>query len=205
MNGLLLADKRGALSKEQLIEDVLGLELSTLTERVFGLFGEGDGPHAARYDGRIEFPAYIQNLHGVCTVDDESLAWFTFDIFDMSSTGLVTRGDILRVLVAVHGRAVVQKPHFVKMLKRLGMDDEVATDPELVDHADRYAHGQGLSQAELTSFVKEHPSLMFPVFTMQKKVRCRLVLARPPCRGCHAAQRTPEPPAMHVGVAWLRS
>ncbi|CAN0130061.1 unnamed protein product, partial [Heterosigma akashiwo] len=124
----------------------LDVENTTFSKRVFGCFDKDASD-------TIDFKEFAMTTGRYCTCDKEALISFTFDVYDQDNGGLIDVKEIQNLLKDWYGESFGQNRAAVAIVQALEEKEEPV-----------------FSLQQFKHFVRNHELIMFPVFTMQRKI-----------------------------------
>lgn len=159
-----LTDASGNLLLPEFLAGV-GLADSVIAKRAFDVLDD-------ERTERLCFYEFCRALVVYCTFDKNALSLFSFDVFDFDGDGVLSGPDVQRAVLTVYGTNAGSGATTAKLL-----DNAKAM-------AQRYSGGDAakfsggkrfaLDRRAFDMFVREVPTLCFPVFTVQHRLweRC---------------------------------
>ncbi|KAA0146019.1 hypothetical protein FNF29_08287 [Cafeteria roenbergensis] len=157
-------DATGKLLLPEFLAGV-GLSDSVIAKRAFDVLDD-------ERTERLCFHEFCRALVVYCTFDKNALSLFSFDVFDFDGDGVLSGPDVQRAILTVYGTNAGSGTTTAKLL-----DNAKAM-------AHRYSGGDAakfsggkrfaLDRRAFDMFVREVPTLCFPVFTVQHRLweRC---------------------------------
>jgi hypothetical protein len=121
-------------------------------------------------NGMLDFSEFCRALVVYCTFDNAALSLFSYDIFDFDRDGVLTSPDLQRAILEVYGHSSSEAhtSNIKKLLNRAKgyADRQIRASGATVAATDGFA----LDRAAFDEFVKDVPTLCFPVFSIQQKL-----------------------------------
>ncbi|GMH46281.1 hypothetical protein TrRE_jg6825 [Triparma retinervis] len=142
-------DKSGSISMAEFLV-MLHIDTNRFTKRAFSLIDSDN-------DGKVDFYEFVAAIWNYCTLDWESLVRFSFDLFDIDGSGELEINEIEKLVCYVAGKKKVDS----RMRKILGIMD---------DNKDGKVNFN-----EFTGYNRKFPSILFPAFNMQMKLRTKVL------------------------------
>lgn len=129
----------------------LDIERSDFSTQVFAVMDSD-------MSGHIDFYEFSIAMWNYCTLGEESLSLFAFDIYDKDCSGVIEAGEIDIMLSDLYGKAYHNNTHAVKMHNQLAAHPERKFTPDT-----------------FRTFSKHNPSLFFPAFEIQDKMQTKVI------------------------------
>jgi len=123
------------------------LDRSKYVEKCFLYFDAAGGKS-------IDFLEFIVSVWNICTLKIDTLANFTFDLYDLDSDGELSLPEIERMVLELYGN--------VGRLNGIGK--------KILDNVNSFAEERGgfLNQTSFTVYTMNHSMLLFPAFQIQR-------------------------------------
>lgn len=138
-------DGGAEISLNEFLHDV-HLQFDAMTFKIFNCID-------THHDNSITFREFILFIWQFCTLAGEGIHNFAFDMYDEDHQGSLSKEELRRVLIKVHGKA-----HVESKLKAMF---------EIMDTG----HSKDITRQEFMSHVKHFPAIVFPIFGIQNKLR----------------------------------
>eukprot|EP00948_MAST-09A_sp_MAST-9A-sp1_P000467 g467.t1 len=122
------------------------LDWSAFGQRIFMIM-DASGDH------RLDFAEFFTGMWNYCTLNREDLEKFAFDLFDSDGSGTVDKIEIRKLVYMACGKNVLDKDA-----------------QKVMDTLDADGDGE-VTFNEFKTMIKKTPSLLFPVFNLQKSIR----------------------------------
>ena len=135
--------------------DHLDLKRNRFAKRVFAIF-DVDGSN------EIDFKEFVVALWQYCTLGRAQLIMFAFDLYDRDSSGAIDFEEFNTMLKELYGRRYAKNQIALNLMRHINEFNK-RHDTEEVD-VDTFA-----------AFVKSHPALLQPAFSMQQTLRERIL------------------------------
>jgi len=137
----------------------IGLSDNTFAQRAFDVLDDEQTEY-------LKFHEFCRALVVYCTFDKAALSLFAFDVFDFDGDGVLSGPDVQRAVLEVYGRDSGGN------MSRLLDKAKVLAHRHSSGKAARLAEGHhfALDRRSFDMFVREVPSLCFPVFTVQRRL-----------------------------------
>ena len=135
--------------------DHLDLKRNRFAKRVFAIF-DVDGSN------EIDFREFVVALWQYCTLGRAQLIMFAFDLYDRDSSGAIDFEEFNTMLKELYGRRYAKNQIALNLLRHINELNK-RHDTEEVD-VETFA-----------AFVKSHPALLQPAFSMQQTLRERIL------------------------------
>ncbi len=135
--------------------DHLDLKRNRFAKRVFAIF-DVDGSN------EIDFKEFVVALWQYCTLGRAQLIMFAFDLYDRDSSGAIDFEEFNTMLKELYGRRYAKNQIALNLLRHINELNK-RHDTEEVD-VETFA-----------AFVKSHPALLQPAFSMQQTLRERIL------------------------------
>lgn len=123
------------------------LDETEFTKKVFSIM-DSDG------SGSISFHEFILAIWNYLSLDMNSLASFSFRLFDTDNSKLMEKGEIEAMIGCVYGTGVGNNERVQKVIDKM--------EP---------ANGESITSAEFVNFSRQYPLLLYPAFAMQNILR----------------------------------
>lgn len=127
----------------------LNIDTSNYARRVFTMFDEDNS-------GKIDFREFVMSLWSYCTLSRSTLAIFSFDLYDLDSSGSIGADEVTNMLKELYGDKYHTNPHARNIAKELEEIEAVDGDVNMEDFA-KFSH--------------THQALLFPAFQLQETLR----------------------------------
>jgi hypothetical protein len=108
--------------------------------------------------GHIDFYEFTVAMWNYCTLGEESLSLFAFDLYDKDCSGVIEAAEIGTMLRDLYGYAYNHNPHAVKLHAHLTQQRGLKFTPD-----------------SFRIFSKQNPSLFFPAFEIQFKMQTKVL------------------------------
>lgn len=79
------------------------IERTRFTEQIFTAF-DNDG------SGKVDFREFVMSLWNYCTIGPAALEIFTFDLYDVDNSGVLSPAEVSRMLRDIYGSKHAQDP-----------------------------------------------------------------------------------------------
>jgi len=170
----------------------LGVRRTAFSKRCFCLFDYDNS-------GELDFREFVVSLWNYCTSDSYALMSFSFDLYDLDNSGMISNEEMVNVCKEVYGKDIENNKRAKNIIEKLqrsnrsslkGGDQLVDIEPECTK--------EGFVQ-----FCKRHPALLFPAFMLQETLRNEL-LGRAFWKKL-ATNREREFGKEEIDINWLRA
>lgn len=127
----------------------LDIERTRFTKRVFSIFDD-DG------SGSVDFREFVLSLWNYCTLGKSTLVLFAFDLYDTDNDGCIDHLEFEELLKDVYGKTFNANKQAQRIVEEIA--DIKTFDVEI-----------------LTKFAEKHPTLFYPIYYMQQKLRKKVL------------------------------
>lgn len=129
----------------------LDIDRTPFNQRIFAIMDRD-------LSGHIDFFEFAVAMWNYCTLGEESLALFAFDIYDKDCNGIIEGSEVETMLSDLYGFAY---PLNVKAMK---LHSHLSKKPNLK-----------FTPHSFRTFCKHNPALFFPAFEIQHKMQTRVI------------------------------
>ncbi|CAN0124331.1 unnamed protein product, partial [Pylaiella littoralis] len=194
--GKIDTDNGGTVSIRELLSHC-DLDFTPFAYRLFGIFDVDNS-------GAVDFREFVLSTWNCCTMDQDTLIRFAFDMFDRDHSGAIEATEVEGMLREIYGESFVDSPNAALTLKRvkeLASRSDVKTQTKETPQAmmaKEAVQGEdggkvySLSFEDFREFCREHAGMLFPVFTLQRKVRSGIV-SEAFWKGCYGRRNNGRP------------
>lgn len=136
-----------------------GLESSIFTKRAFEIFDVDSS-------GELSFAEFCLSAWTYCTLERKSLILFAFDLYDLDQSGSISTQEMKRILYEVYGSTPDKRELIERETVKI---DLLATSVDTHSAGAKRHERTGLvTQQNFVKYVEKHPTMLWPVFTMQR-------------------------------------
>ncbi|CAM9944262.1 unnamed protein product, partial [Ectocarpus sp. 13 AM-2016] len=176
--GKIDTDNGGTVSIRELLSHC-DLDFTPFGYRLFGIFDVDNS-------GAVDFREFVVSTWNCCTMNHESLVRFAFDLFDRDHSGAIETAEMEAMLREIYGERFTDSPAAALTLKRVkelssSSDAGPTNGTTILELAEKGVQvgpdGRiyALSFEAFREFCRQHAGMLFPAFTLQKRVRSKIV------------------------------